>query len=75
MDNLQRIAVLTSEIQAQALESALAGRDIPHIIVSHHDTAYDGLFQVVSGWGHVKASPEHKDEILAILAELEQGGD
>ncbi len=72
MGDSQRIAVLDSVVQAQALEGVLTDRDIPHMIVSHYDHAYDGVFQLQDGWGHVQAPVEHRDEILTILAGLEQ---
>jgi len=37
---------------------------------SYHDTAYDGIFQVQKGWGHVEAPESFRDEIIAIQQEL-----
>jgi len=72
MDDFERVAILANEIQAQVLEAVLIARDIPHLIVSHHDSALDGVFQISQGWGHVKARAEHRDEVLNILAKLEK---
>lgn len=68
----KRIAVLNSQIEAQTLESLLKGKEIPHILRSYHDSAYDGLFQGLKGWGHVEAPEEHQDEILALLDSLRE---
>ena len=65
-----KVAVLDNEIEAQLLDSILEERDIPHLMVSYHDTAYDGLFQTQKGWGHVSAPTPFKQEILEILTEV-----
>jgi hypothetical protein len=70
MDDYVKVIVLDNEIEAQLLDSILSERDIPHLMVSYHDTAYDGLFQTQKGWGHVSAPARFKQEILEILADV-----
>jgi hypothetical protein len=70
MDDYVKVAVLDNEIEAQLLDSILEERDLPHLMVSYHDTAYDGLFQTQKGWGHVSAPTPFKQEILEILNEV-----
>lgn len=65
-----KIAVLDSEIEAGLLESILKERQIPHLLVSYHDTAFDGLFQTQKGWGYVSAPEDWAEEIKAILADV-----
>ena len=72
MARLEKIAFIENEIEALCLRGILEERGIPHIIRSHHDLAYDGLFQFSRGWGHVEAPVEHKNEILAILEVIHQ---
>ena len=67
MDVYVKVTVLDNEIEAQLLDSILEERDIPHLMVSYHDTAYDCLFQTQKGWGHVRAPALFKQEILEIL--------
>jgi shikimate 5-dehydrogenase len=67
MDDYVKVIILDNEIEAQLLDSILEERDIPHLMVSYHDTAYDGLFQTQKGWGHVSAPAPFKQEILEIL--------
>ena len=71
-DNI-RIIDLENEIFASLLSSVLEERDIPHIIRTYHDSAYDGLFAYQQGWGFVEAPEEYREEILAIYEELQQG--
>ena len=61
------VSVLENGIEAQLLESILMEQGIPHRIISHHDTAYDGLFQFQKGWGVIQAPSSHTAEVLDIL--------
>lgn len=67
------IAVLENEFEAQLLENVLTERQIPHLLKSYHDVAYDGLFQFTHGWGHVSAPGLYREEVLKILADIRQG--
>lgn len=69
---LERIAILENVIEAQRLEAVLTERNIPHLVKTYHDSAYDGLFQFGRGWGHVEAAAEHKEEVIAMLEALRQ---
>jgi len=75
MEEFEKIATLENGFEAQLLDSILAERDIPHLMRSYHDTAYDGLYQVAKGWGHVSAPPSYREEVLEILAELRKEAD
>lgn len=65
-----KILVLENEIEANLLDGLLKEREIPHVIRSYHDSAYDGLWQYHSGWGQIDAPEEFKDEILMIYSEM-----
>lgn len=70
MEDLERILNLDNEGIANLIESVLIDRDIPHIIRTYHDSAYDGLFAYQQGWGFIEASPKYSEEILSIYEEL-----
>ncbi len=70
MEDYVKVTVLDNEIEAQLLDSILVEREIPHLMVSYHDTAYDGLFQTQKGWGHVSSPAPFKQEILDILDDV-----
>lgn len=70
MEEYRKIAVLDNEIEASLLDSILTERDIPHLMRSYHDTAYDGLFQTQKGWGYVGAPESFEEEIREILNDL-----
>lgn len=72
MEDLERILDLESEMFAQLMESVLKDRNIPHIVRTYHDTAYDGLFAYQKGWGFIEAPPKYREEILKIYEELKK---
>ena len=74
MKEFEKLAVLENEIESLRLASELDARMIPYAMRSYRDTAYDGLFQLSAGWGHVEAPAEYKDEVTEILAIIRQGG-
>ena len=70
MDKTIKILVLNNEIEANLIDGLLKERNIPHLIRSYHDSAYDGLWQSHAGWGQLDAPEEFKDEILKIYNEM-----
>ncbi len=69
---VERIALLQSEVEAELIDAELTSRNIPHSVVSYRDSAFDGLFQLYRGWGHLEAPCEFKDNILSILQAIRQ---
>jgi hypothetical protein len=67
-----RVAILDNEIQARLLSALLDEENIPHLLRSYHDSAYDGLFQAERGWGHIEAPEEHHPRILELIAEIRE---
>ncbi len=65
-----RISGMDNPFEAQLLGSVLEERGIPHRIRSHHDTAYDGLFQMQKGWGEIHAPESYKNLILEIIDQI-----
>ena len=70
MDRNVKIVVLKNEIEANIIGSVLKEKNIPHIIMSYHDSAYDGIFQLQKGWGHIEAPQEFKSRILKIYQDI-----
>lgn len=70
MQGFKKIVILDNEIQARLIDSILTEREIPHRMRSYHDSAYDGIYQMQKGWGHVEAPEEYQDEIENILVNL-----
>jgi len=72
MEDYSKIAILNNEVEARLIESILKEREIPHMLRSYHDTAYDGLFQTQKGWGEIRAPESYEEEILAIIDEVRE---
>lgn len=70
MEDYTKIVTLENEIEAGLLDSILTESNIPHLMRSYYDTAYDGLFQIQKGWGYVSAPEGYREEIMEILADL-----
>ncbi|MEI6049128.1 MAG: hypothetical protein WCS03_09550 [Bacteroidota bacterium] len=66
----EKILVFNNEFEAKLLSEILTEKQIPHIIRSYHDSAYDGLWQVQSSWGHIEAPVEFGEEILQVYNEM-----
>jgi hypothetical protein len=65
-----KILNCSNEVEAMLLDEILKERNIPHIMRSYHDLAYDGLWQTPSSWGQVDAPEEYREEILEIYSEI-----
>ncbi len=68
--NMEKITTIENEVEAKLLTSLLDQENIPHVLISHHDSVYDGIFQTLHGWGHVEADIKYKEKIVAILSDL-----
>jgi len=67
---MKRILLLNSEIEALRIKDILDNIEIPHVIRSFSDTAYDGLFQNQYGWGVLEANEAYKARILELVKGL-----
>jgi hypothetical protein len=70
MNRPVKILMFKNEIEAMLLDEILTEKQIPHIIRSYRDSAYDGLWQTPTGWGHIEAPEEYADEIVKTYDEM-----
>lgn len=70
MDKTEKILVLQNAVEANLIDGILSEHNIPHLIRSYHDSAYDGLWQLQSGWGQLDAPSEFREEILKIYNQM-----
>ena len=68
----KKILTLDNGIVAQLLKNILQERNIPHVIKSNYDSAYDGLFQLQKGWGYVEAPEQYEKEIIDIYSNISE---
>jgi len=72
-EEYKKVSTLENEIEARLLDSVLNERNIPHLIISHYDTAYDGLYQTQKGWGYISAPGAYLEKITEIISYLRKG--
>ncbi len=72
MEKTGKVVTLENEIEAQLIHSILEERNIPHIVHTYHRMAYDGLFQLTGGWGHIEALPRYHDEIISVYKSIKR---
>ncbi len=70
MEKTIKILIVKNAVEANLLSEILKEKDIPHIIRSYHDLAYDGLWQTSTAWGQLDAPEKFKAEILKIYEEM-----
>jgi len=70
MNDYVIVSVIENEIEARLVESILQERDIPHWMVSYHDTAYDGLFQTQRGWGDIRVPEPFLEVVRQIVSDV-----
>lgn len=61
---------LHNESEASLLHGILEEDGVPHLIRSYHDRAYDGLWQMLEGWGYVETSVRFAGGVQALLEVL-----
>jgi hypothetical protein len=65
-----KVLTFDNEFEAKLLDEILNDKNIPHLIRTYHDSAYDGLWQMQSSWGHLEAPEEYREEILVIFNKM-----
>jgi hypothetical protein len=70
MNEYVKVSVIENEIEARLVETILHERDIPHWLVSYHDTAYDGLFQTQKGWGDIRVPEPFLEIVRQIISDV-----
>lgn len=70
MGKTVKILEFDNEMEAMRLSEILTDKNIPHFLRTYHDSAYDGLWQAQSNWGHIEAPEEFSKEIKQLYNEL-----
>ena len=58
MHGYTKIANVDNQFEAQIIDAILEERQIPHLLKSYYDSAYDGIYQGQKGWGALYAPAE-----------------
>ncbi len=63
---------LENEFEADMFCEMLETEQIPHVVVNHHSLAYNGLFQMTLGWGHVDIPDEFRAQAESLMEQYRQ---
>lgn len=74
MSKTVKILEFDNEFEAKRLSEILTEKNIPHFLRTYHDSAYDGLWQSLSNWGHIEAPEEFSEEIKLIYKDFSISG-
>jgi hypothetical protein len=72
MQDIIKITTLKDEIESQFVDRLLTENNIPHIMRSYHDLAFDGIFQTAI-WGHVEAPEDYREQVMTIVNDIRSG--
>jgi len=67
---MKKILSLSNEIEAIRIIEILDSNEIPHLVRSFHDSAYNGIFQNQYGWGVLEADESNEARILELVKDL-----
>lgn len=58
---------LDNEFEADVFSDLLENENIPNVVISHRSLAYNGLFQITTGWGHVEIPEAFHEKASELL--------
>ena len=73
MDRWVKAGVVENRFEADRVSQALNQVEIPFMIKSFLDTAYDGLYVLQKGWGAVMVPEKFGEEAEKVISEIRQG--
>jgi hypothetical protein len=65
-----KVETIENQFEADVLKNVLEKEQIPVIVRSFHDTAYDGIYIPQKGWGIVLVPEVHKARAQEIISAL-----
>ncbi len=66
-----KVGTIDNQFEADVVKSAFENENIPVMIRSFQDTAYDGIFIPQKGWGIVLVPTNYKEQAGELLATLQ----
>jgi hypothetical protein len=66
----KKVATVDNKFEADVISQSLEQDDIPCMIRSYRDTAYDGIFIPQKGWAAIMVPEEHETRARRIIEQL-----
>jgi hypothetical protein len=67
-----KVGIIENRFEGDRISQALNGANIPFLIKSFLDTAYNGLYLPQKGWGVVRVPEEFREEAKKVIAEVKR---
>ncbi len=72
MEHWVKAGIVDSHFEADRVSQALTEAEIPFLVRSFHDTAYDGLYILQKGWGAFLVPERFKEDAEKIISEVRE---
>ena len=72
MDRWVKAGIVDTRFEGDRVAQALKEAEIPFLIKSFHDTAYDGLYILQKGWGAVLVPEEFREQTEQVIVDIKK---
>jgi hypothetical protein len=72
MDRWVKAGIVDTRFEGDRVAQALKDAEVPFLIKSFHDTAYDGLYIFQKGWGAVLVPEEFRDQTEQLIVDIKK---
>jgi hypothetical protein len=72
MDRWVKAGIVENRFEGDRVCQSLKEEEIPFLIKSFHDTAYDGLYIPQKGWGAVMVPERFRQEAERVISEVKK---
>ena len=72
MDRWVKAGIVDTRFEGDRVAQALKDAEVPFLIKSFHDTAYDGLYILQKGWGAVLVPEEFREQTEQVMVDIKK---
>jgi hypothetical protein len=72
MERWVKAGIVDTRFEGDRVAQALKEAEIPFLIQSFHDTAYDGLYILQKGWGAVLVPEEFHEQTEQLIVDIKK---
>jgi hypothetical protein len=72
MNRWVKVGIIENRFEGDRVSQALNEANIPFLIKSFLDTAYNGLYLPQKGWGVVRVPEEFREEAKKVISEVKR---
>ncbi len=72
MDRWVKAGIVDTRFEGDRVAQALKDAEVPFLIKSFYDTAYDGLYILQKGWGAVLVPEEFREQTEQVMVDIKK---